>query len=213
MTFEYERDDERDEFAEELADLTSVCITDAVDRIADAICRIASSPEAIPLAQKKLDKLERKQAAIAKENAECEAALDKRDAELAARAAAADERDRAFDARATEFESSLQEARDNLAAYYNNLADMDRRIRYRIMASADLLAGFNEQLQDLPSWDVLKRLVVGLPDDPPPLERDVVSHPRIDALSDTFADPHADRHGQAFLGTLSRSVSHKVASQ
>jgi hypothetical protein len=79
------------------------------------------------------------------------------------------------------------------------------------MSSADLLGGYNPQLQDLPSWDVLKRLVVGLPDDPPPLERDVASHPRIDA-SDMFFDPHADRHGNAFLGTLSRDVSHKGAA-
>src|SRR6516165_470168 len=41
----------------------------------------------------------------------------------------------------------------------------------------------------------------------------VVAHvsalcPRPDA-SDTFFDPHADRHGNAFLGTLSPDVSHK----
>jgi hypothetical protein len=202
-------DDEHDEFAEELADLTSARITDAVDRIADAICRIALSPKAIPLAQKKLDKLERKQAAIAKENAEREAVLDERDAELAQRTAAADERDRALDARATEFESSLQEARDNLAEYYNGIAEADRHIRYRILSHADLLGGYNPALQDLPSWDVLKRLVAGLPDDPPPLERDVASHPRIDVFSDTSSDPNADRHGHVFLGTLTRSTEHK----
>jgi hypothetical protein len=211
MTFEYERDDERDEFAEELADLTSARITDAVDRIADAICRIALSPKAIPPARKKLDKLERKQAAIAKDNAEREAALDARDAELAQRAAALDERARALDARAVEFESSLQEARDELHNHHRHVEQEDKRLRHRVMAHADLLSGYNPQLQDLPSWDVLKRLVVGLPDDPPPLERDVASHPRIDA-SDTFFDPHADRHGNAFLGTLSPDVSHKGAA-
>jgi hypothetical protein len=130
---------------------------------------------------------------------------------LDARAAALDERDRALDARATEFESSLQEARDNLRGYYDSIAEADRHIRFRIMSHADLLGGYNPQLQDLPSWDVLKRLVAGLPPDPPPLEREVASHPRIDALSDTFPDPRADRHGAQFLGTLTRDVSHHRA--
>jgi hypothetical protein len=52
----------------------------------------------------------------------------------------------------------------------------------------------------------LKRLVAGLPDDLPLIEREV--HPRIDVLSDTFSDPHADRHGAPFLGELTRDVSH-----
>jgi hypothetical protein len=64
----------------------------------------------------------------------------------------------------------------------------------------------------LPTWDQLKRLVAGLPDDPP-LERDVASHPRMDVFSDVSDDPNADRHGNVFLGTLSRSISHKVTSQ
>jgi hypothetical protein len=109
----------------------------------------------------------------------------------------------------TEFESSLQEARDNLAEYYNSIAEADRHVRYRILSHADLLGGYNPTLLDLPSWDVLKRLVVGLPDDPPPIERDV-ARPPID-LSDTFADPRADRHGAQFLGTLTRDVSHHRA--
>jgi hypothetical protein len=52
-----------------------------------------------------------------------------------------------------------------------------------------------------------------LPDDPPALEREVAAHPRLDVFSDTSADPHADRHGNAFLGTLSRDVSHKGAQE
>jgi DNA repair exonuclease SbcCD ATPase subunit len=156
--------DERDEFAEELADLTSARITDAVDRIADAICRIALSPKAIAPAQKKLDKLERKQAAIAKENAEREAALDERDAELAQRAAELDERARALDARATAVENSLQEARDELHNYYRHVEEEDKRLRYRVMAHADLLSNYNPTLQDLPTWPQIRRLVAGLPD-------------------------------------------------
>jgi hypothetical protein len=146
---------------------------------------------------------EQKLAAITAQAEQVQAALD-------ARAAALDAERRALDARTTEFEASLKEARDNLAGYYNGIAEADRHLRYRILSHAGLLGGYNPQLQDLPSWDVLKRLVVGLPEDPPPLERDV-SHPRIDA-SDTFFDPHADRHGGQFLGTLTRDASHRGAA-
>ena len=59
--------------------------------------------------------------------------------------------------------------------YYNSVAEVDRTCRYRIMASADLLSGYNPALQDLPSWDVLKRLVVGLPADPPAPAPEVVT--------------------------------------
>jgi hypothetical protein len=178
--------------------------------LAISLCQIAANAKTIEPAVKRLRKLghdiekaQQKLAAITAQAEQKQAALD-------ARVAALDERDRALDARATEFESSLQEARDNLRGYYDRIAEADRHLRYRILSHADLLHGYNAQLQDLPSWDVLKRLVVGLPDDPPAIERDVL-HPRIDA-SDTFFDPHADRHGNAFLGTLSRDVSHKGAA-
>jgi len=48
-----------------------------------------------------------------------------------------------------------------------------------------------------------------LPDDPPPIEREVVSHPRIDIFSDTSDDPRADRQGAPFLGELTRDTAHK----
>jgi hypothetical protein len=73
-----------------------------------------------------------------------------------------------------------------------------------------MLGGYNPQLQDLPTWPQIRQVVVGLPDDPAPLEREVT---HIDALSDTFDDPHADRHGNAFLGSLSRSLEHKRGAQ
>jgi septal ring factor EnvC (AmiA/AmiB activator) len=178
--------------------------------LAISLCQIATSAKAIEPALKRLRKLghdiekaERKLAAVT-------AQAEQTQARIAEREAAADERDRALDARATEFESSLETARAELHAYYNSIAEADRHLRYRILASADLLSGYNPQLQDLPSWDVLKRLVAGLPDDPPPLERDV-SHPRIDAFADVCSDPGADRHGNVFLGTLSRDVSHRGA--
>jgi hypothetical protein len=178
--------------------------------VALELCKLANN-KTVAAAIKKLRRLDRQFADAQTKLAAVEAQAAEIVAKMESDAGALAERERAITRREDEFEGSLNEARDNLAKYYNNLADMDRRIRYRIMASADLLAGFNEQLQDLPSWDQLRRLVVGLPDDPPPLEREIAPHPRIDALSDTFADPHADRHGTQFLGTLTRDVSHRGA--
>ena len=43
-------------------------------------------------------------------------------------------------------------------------------------------------------------------------EPDAAPVMRIDALSDTSDDPHADRHGAPFLGELTRDVSHKRKS-
>jgi hypothetical protein len=179
--------------------------------LAIELCRVAANAKTIEPALKRLRKLGHDIAKAQQKLAAITAQAEQKQTELAARAAAADERERALDARATEFESSLQEARDHLRGYYDSIAEADRHIRYRILSHADLLAGYNPQLQDLPSWDVLKRLVVGLPDDPPPLERDV-ARPPID-LSDTFSDPNADRHGNAFLGTLTRSTEHKRGAQ
>jgi hypothetical protein len=179
--------------------------------LAIGLCQVAANAKAIEPALKRLRRLGRDIAKAEQKLAAVTAQVEQKQTELDARAAAADERDRAITQREDEFQASLAEARDDLRGYYDNIADADRHIRYRILSHADLLGGYNAQLQDLPSWDVLKRLVVGLPDDPPPLEREVASHPRIDA-SETFFDPHADRHGNAFLGTLSRDVSHKGAA-
>jgi hypothetical protein len=177
--------------------------------LAIGLCQIAANAKAIEPALKRLRRLGRDIEKAEQKLAAVTAQAEQKQTALAEREAAIDERERALDARATEFESSLAEARDNLRGYYNGIAEADRHVRYRIMSSADLLGGYNAQLQDLPSWDVLKRLVVGLPDGPAPIERDVASHPRIDVFSDTSNDPNADRHGNVFLGTLSRDVSHK----
>ena len=179
--------------------------------LAIGLCRVAVNAKTIEPALKRLRRLGRDIEKAQQKLAAVTAQAEQTNAELAARAAVLDERARALDARATEFESSLQEARAELHNHHRHVEEEDKRLRHRVMAHANLLSGYNPQLQDLPSWDVLKRLVVGLPDDPPPLERDVASHPRIDP-ADMFSDPHADRHGNAFLGTLSRDISHKGAA-
>jgi hypothetical protein len=167
--------------------------------LAIELCRIAASPKTMAAALKKLRKLGRDIDAAEQKLAAVTAKAEQKQTELAAQAAALDARATELDTRATEFESSLQEARDNLRGYYDSIAEADRHVRYRIMGHADLLAGYNPQLQDLPSWPQIRRLVAGLPDDPPPLEREAPFHSRIDAMSDVSDDPNADRHGNVFL--------------
>jgi hypothetical protein len=175
--------------------------------LAIGLCQVAANAKTIEPALKRLRKLGRDIEKAEQKLAAVTAQAEQKQTELAARAAAIDEREHAITQREDEFESSIKSAHAELRQAHDSLADTDRRIRYRILSSADLLAGFNERLQDLPTWPQIKQMVPGLPDDPP-LERDVASHPRIDALSDTFSDPSADRHGNAFLGELTRDVSH-----
>ena len=146
---------------------------------------------------------EQKFAAITAQAEQVQAALD-------ARAAALDEGQRTLEAREAAFASSLADARDELREYHNHLEQTHRQLIHRIMSTAGILGEWSSDLRSPPTWEQLRRLVAGLPDDPPPPERDIASHPRIDA-SDTFFDPRADRHGNAFLGTLSRDISHKGA--
>jgi hypothetical protein len=176
------------------------------------LCQIANN-KTVATALKKLRRVLRQ---IADSEAKVIAVQDQAEQTAAApadREAAIAAREVALDARESKFAASLHEARDDLRGYYDSIAEADRQLRYRILSHADLLHGYNAQLQDLPSWDQLRRLVAGLPDDPPPLERDVASRPRIDAFSDVSDDPRADRHGAPFLGSLTRSVIHKVSSQ
>ena len=138
------------------------------DRFGDALalCRIANN-KTVATALKKLRRVNRQ---IADAEAKVIAVSDQAEqmqAALAEREAQAAEREAEIERRESSFEVSLAEARDHLRAYYDSLADTDRRIRYRILSSADLLHGFNERLQDLPSWQQIKQLVPNLPDDLP----------------------------------------------
>lgn len=198
-----DHDDEHDEFAEELVDLTSDRIVNAVDRIADAICRIALSPKAIPSAQKKLDKLERKQAAIAKENAEREAAFDGRETELAQCTAAIAAREVALEEREASLASSLADAHNELYQHHARVDQAHRQLVHRIMSTAGILGDWNFQLQDPPSWSQLQKMVAGLPDDPTPAAEVVSRETREDWTGHTVI---AD-------SSLTRSISHKATSQ
>jgi hypothetical protein len=168
------------------------------------LCRIASSPKTIAAALKKLRKL-----GLAIDAAEAKlAAVQVQAAEIATKletdVGALDERQRAFEARAVEFETSLHEAHATLRQHHARLSDTDRRIRWRVLNSADLLAGFNEQLQDLPDWPQIKQMVPGLPDDPP-------TAPPTEAV---FQEVREDWTGHVFVpgSTLTRTIN-KVTSQ
>jgi hypothetical protein len=162
------------------------------------LCRIASTPKTIATALKKLRKLghdiDAAKTKLAAVQAEAAAIVAKMESD----ASALVEEKRALDARATEFESSLQEARDNLAEYYNGIAEADRHIRHRILSHADLLGGYNPQLQDLPTWPQIRRLVVGLPDDLP-------AAPPADVISENVRE---DWSGNVFMpdSTVTRTI-------
>jgi len=166
--------------------------------VALQLCAVANN-KTVAAAIKKLRRLDRqyadtqaKVAALTTEAERTEAELAERTAELAARQAEIERRE-------TEFAASLQEARDHLREYHDSLADTDRRIRYRILSSADLLHGFNERLQDLPSWQQIKQLVPGLPDDLPAV-------PPTEAV---FQEVREDFTGHTFVSgsTLTRSIN------
>jgi hypothetical protein len=140
-----------------------------------ALCQVAQRAKTVEGALKRLRKIGRDILAAERKRDAVIAETERKQSALAERAAELDERERAITKREDEFQSSIEDARDNLRGYYNRVAEVDRTCRYRIMASADLLSGYNPALQDLPSWDVLKRLVVGLPADPPAPAPEVVT--------------------------------------
>jgi hypothetical protein len=139
-----------------------------------ALAQIANN-KTLEAALKKLRAIDRKFADAQTKLAAVQAQAAELEAALAARAAAADARDRALDARTVEFEASLAEAHAALRASHDNLSDADRRLRYRILTHADLLHGFNEQLQTLPDWQQIKQMIPGLPDDLPAPPAEVIS--------------------------------------
>jgi hypothetical protein len=175
----------------------------ALDPFTAAIVLIdlALNPKATKAALKKLVKLdksigaaEQKLAAVTAQAEETKAALAERAAELHAREAAISEREAAF-------ETSLQEARDNLHAHYNEIAQAHRQLIHRVMASAGILNNWNPDLQEPPSWQQLRRMIVDLPDDLP-------AAPAAEVVSENVRE---DWSGNIFSpSTLTRSINKAV---
>jgi hypothetical protein len=143
--------------------------------IALELCRIAASPKTIAVALKKLRRLDAQYADTQAKVAALTAQAAAIDTALTTRVAELDRRQVEIERRETEFEVSVREAHAALRASHDNLGEVDRRLRYRIASSADMLHGFNEQLQDLPSWQQIKQMVPGLSDDLPAPTAEVVS--------------------------------------
>jgi len=180
-----------------------------VDRFGDVLALLAAvrNAKVTEVALKRLRRLERDIAAAEAKLAALTAKAEQTAAALADREAATAAAEAALTQREDEFTAAREQARYDLRRYYNEIADADRGLRYRVLVHADL--AFNPTLQDLPDWSALRLAIPGLPPDPPPVEREVAPHLRIDSFSDTSDDPHADRHGNDFLGSLTRSIEHK----
>jgi hypothetical protein len=172
-----------------------------------ALCEIAQRAKPISAALKKLRRVGRDIVAAEQKLAAVTAETEQKQAALAEREAAIDERARAQDAREDKFVSQTADVRDELFEHHAHLEQTNRVLIRRIMSTAGILGEWNETLQDLPTWAALRHMVAGLPDDLP--APDAAPAVRIDTLSDAFSDPHADRHGAPFLGSLSRSIEHK----
>jgi hypothetical protein len=140
-----------------------------------ALCEIAQRAKPIAAALKKLRKLGCDIAAAEQKLSQLRAEAAAIAAKAESDASAIAEQSRVLDERTAEFEASVAEAHATLRASHDHIADMDRRIRYRILASADLLHGFNERLQDLPDWRAIKQMIPGLPDDLPAPAAEIVS--------------------------------------
>ena len=171
--------------------------------LAIGLCQIATNAKAIEPALKRLRKLGRDIAKAEQKLAAATAQTEEKQAALAERLAEIDARERAITDREDTFAASLAEARDNLRAYYDNIAEADRHVRYRVMSYADLLGGFNPTLQDLPTWPQIRQLVADLPEDLP-------------AATEVIRQENAreDWTGNVFVpgSTLTRSIS-KAANE
>jgi hypothetical protein len=143
--------------------------------IALELCRIASSPKTIAAAVKKLRRLDAQYADIAAKAAAIEAQVEQKHAALAERESAIAARETALDERAAAFESQAGDVRDELREHHARLEQTHRQLVHRLMATAGILGDWHEGLQDLPSWEQLRRRIVDLPADPPVPAPEIVS--------------------------------------
>ena len=170
--------------------------------VALQLCAVANN-KTVATAIKKLRRLDRQYADIQAKIAALTTEAERTEAKLAQRAAELAAREAEIERRETEFAASCQEAHAALRASHDNLSEVDRRLRYRIMASADLLHAFNPQLQTLPDWQQIRQLVPGLPPDLP-------ATPAAEVVSENVREGWS---GDIFSpSTLTRSIIHKAAS-
>jgi septal ring factor EnvC (AmiA/AmiB activator) len=162
-----------------------------VDRFADALALLTTMRNAkeIEVALKRLRRLERDIAAAEAKLAAVTTKAEQTAAALAEREAASDARAAALDTREAEVEDQIREAHDHLRAYHSEIRQADRSLRYRVLASADLLHGYNPTLQELPDWPEIQR-TIGLSVDPPlapPADHQEVRNVRHDWAGSVFS--------------------------
>jgi hypothetical protein len=207
-------DDAIDDSSDDTEDFTPA-IVDPLEVVIQ-LCKIAANPKAAEAVLKKIRRAERAAIIAEQKSAIASAKSEQKLAELAqlvaaldARAAALDEQARALDAREAAFESQATAVRDELREQHARLEQTHRQLVHRIMSVAGITANWNPNLQSPPSWAQLRQMIADLPEDlPAPAAEPTMP---IDAFADVCSDPGADRHGNVFLGTLSRGVSHKGA--
>jgi hypothetical protein len=176
----------------------ALALTDLVDTLHKAY-KLAITDKANRARLRAVAKLDRQAADAVAVRDEAQAAAAVIVAKIEHDTNALAERERAHDAREAAFEASLREAHDNLRQYYDNLAQEDKRIRYRILSSADLLHGYNARLQELPSWPAIKQMIPGLPADLP-------ATPPAEVVTREVTTDWTGSHSFIAGSTLTRSV-------
>jgi hypothetical protein len=170
--------------------------------IALQLCALANN-KTVATAIKKLCRLDRQFADTQAKIAALTTEAERMEAKLAQRAAELAEREHALDMRETGFESSLADARDELREHHARLDETHRQLIHRIMSCSGILAEWNPNLQPLPTWEQLRRMIVDLPADLPAPAAD-----RTEVM-----DVKEDWTGHVFVpgSTLTRSIN-KAAS-
>jgi septal ring factor EnvC (AmiA/AmiB activator) len=172
--------------------------------LAIGLCQVAANAKTIEPALKRLRKLGRDIAKAEQKLAAVTAQVEQKQTELAAREAAIDEREAAIARREDEFASSVETVRDELREHHAHLEQTHRQLVHRIMSTAGILGEWNWNLQSPPTWEQLRRMVAGLPEDLPAPRAEVVSQ-----------ETREDWTGHTFIAdsSLTRSISHKATSQ
>jgi hypothetical protein len=183
-------------------EIERLSVMDDLFRASLALCQIANNKTVAT----QLKKLRR----VLRQVADAEAKVIAAEEHAAEIVAKAESDVKAIHEAAAQRLASAEAAEQDLRERERRIQILEAAWRY-IGEPQDVLSGFRSpELSPLAK----ARRAYGLPPgkDPDPLlfsEPDAAPAMRIDALSDTSDDPHADRQGAAFLGELTRDVSHK----
>jgi hypothetical protein len=135
--------------------------------IAFTLIDLALNPKAAKAGLKQLVKLNKDIGIAEAKLAAVTAQVEQKQAALAERESAIAAHESALEKRESELASSLEDAHRELYAHHNSVAQAHRQLAYRVMSTAGILGNWNFDLQGPPSWEQLKRMVAGLPDDLP----------------------------------------------